>query len=202
MAMNRAARLNQTVPVEVTFQNGDLLNIEARRVNLGYGRIKELTTTSREAQRITARIGLLKRNLERMPVPELPVAVFTDDANRETAYKFGTTAEEERAAFEAQLEQAKAEREKVLTAREPIEAELVELDAKSTESIESLIKWMAGDQDQTAAIADWDFYEDEAKTAKVEITRSRIEEFLPEEIALLAGKILEKLSVGESKPAS
>jgi hypothetical protein len=184
MPMTRAARMKSTVLVKVTFETGDELNVESRRAGRGYGRVKQLVGISREAVRMTAKAAKLKRDLAKLELPIQPEPLNGDSTPEQKA---------------AALKTFEDERERITIQREPIESEISDLDEKSTENVEALIDWMAGDEANPGAIADWDYFEDEAHTEKVEISRQRLEEFEPAEIAVLASAILENMNVGESK---
>jgi len=184
MPMTRAARLKSTVPVEVKFETGDVLKVESRRAGRGYGRVKQLVGISREAVRMTARTAKLKRELTKLELPVQPEPLNGDSTQEQKA---------------AALKAFEDEYNRVAILREPIESEIADLDEKSTVNVEALIDWMAGDEENLGAIADWDYYEDEGHTQKVEISRQRLEEFEPAEIAVLASAILENMNVGESK---
>ena len=82
-----------------------------------------------------------------------------------------------------------------------LNAQINELEAESSRNVEVLIDWLVGSEDHPSAVADWDFYEDDTQTTKVEISRQRIDEFEPSEIATLAGAILASLGPGEAKGA-
>lgn len=184
MPMTRTARLKSTVPVEVKFETGDVLNVESRRAGRGYGRVKQLVGISREAVRMTAKAAKLKRELAKLELPVQPKPLNGDSTPEQKA---------------AALKSFEEEHNKIAVLREPIESEIADLDEKSTANVEALIDWMAGDEENPGAIADWDYFEDEAHTQKVEISRQRLEEFEPAEIAGLASAILENMNVGESK---
>jgi hypothetical protein len=81
-------------------------------------------------------------------------------------------------------------------------AQINELDGESSKNVEVLVDWLVGSEDHPAAIADWDFFEDDEQTSKVAINRQRIEEFEPAEIATMAGAILGSLGPGEAKSAN
>lgn len=81
-------------------------------------------------------------------------------------------------------------------------AEINELESESSKNVEVLLDWIVGSEDHPAAIADWDFYEDEDHLVKVPISRQRVEEFEPGEIATMAGAILGSLGPGEAKSAN
>ena len=83
-------------------------------------------------------------------------------------------------------------------AKAAAENEIADLEAESSQNVEVLIDWMAGIDDHPAAIADWDYYEDGDGSQRVAITRIRIEEFEPAEIAAIAAGILQSLSVPEA----
>ena len=83
-------------------------------------------------------------------------------------------------------------------AKTAMEAQAIEIEGESSRSVEVLIDWIAGAEGQLAAIAKWDFFEDDSHSQTVEISRARIEEFEPAEIATIAATILQSLSPPEA----